>query len=122
MSEEKKIIILEKDSEADTCRKYILPKLYGSKWNDDQIMEQRTFTDGQIIVVGRIAKRKKPKKADYLLRYEKNSLVAVIEAKKSYKKAGDGLQQAKIQHCFAKTPEYWLLTPGFLTVQYHNTL
>jgi len=82
MSEEKKIIIIDKDSEADTCRKYVIPKLYASKWDDDQIMEQRPFTDGQIVVIGRIAKRKKPKKADYILRYTKNSLIAVIEAKR----------------------------------------
>jgi type I site-specific restriction endonuclease len=36
-------------SEADTCRKYILPKLYAAGWTDDQIREQRTFTDGRIV-------------------------------------------------------------------------
>ncbi len=33
-------------SEADTCRQYVLPKLYDAGWNDDQIREQVTFTDG----------------------------------------------------------------------------
>lgn len=33
-------------TEADTCRKYVTPKLYAAGWNDDQINEQRTFTDG----------------------------------------------------------------------------
>lgn len=28
-------------NEADTCRKYVLPKLYHSGWTDDQINEQR---------------------------------------------------------------------------------
>ena len=37
-------------SEADTCRKYVLPKLYASEWNDDQISEQKSFTDGRIVV------------------------------------------------------------------------
>jgi len=37
-------------SEADTCRKYVLPKLYSAGWDDDQIFEQRTFTDGRILV------------------------------------------------------------------------
>lgn len=36
-------------SEADTCRKYVLPKLYVAGWNDGQITEQKTFTDGRII-------------------------------------------------------------------------
>lgn len=33
-------------TEADTCRKFILPKLYAAGWTDDQINEQKTFTDG----------------------------------------------------------------------------
>ena len=39
-------------TEADTCRKFVLPKLYSAGWNDDQISEQRTFTDGRIMVAG----------------------------------------------------------------------
>lgn len=31
-------------TEADTCRKYVLPKLYAAGWTDDQISEQKTFT------------------------------------------------------------------------------
>src|ERR1039458_10271769 len=90
------VYIIDKDSEADTCRKYVLPKLKDeSLWTDDQIMEQRPFTDGKIIVVGRVGKRRKAKKADYLLRYSQNFLIAVVEAKRKYKKAADGMQQAK---------------------------
>jgi hypothetical protein len=37
-------------NEADTCRKYVLPKLYAAGWNDDQISEQKSFTDGRIII------------------------------------------------------------------------
>lgn len=43
------IHIFDNDSEADTCRKEVLPKLYDSDWKDDQILEQQTFTDGKII-------------------------------------------------------------------------
>ena len=39
-------------NEADTCRKYVLPKLYAAGWNDDQISEQKSFTDGRIIIAG----------------------------------------------------------------------
>lgn len=84
-----------RDNEADTCRKYVLPKLYDAGWNDDQINEQKTFTDGRIVVVGAKCYRKKPKRADYLLRYRRDYLIAVVEAKASYKNPGDGLQQAK---------------------------
>jgi type I restriction enzyme, R subunit len=93
--DEKKIIILDHDSEADTCRKEVTPKLYASEWTDEQILEQRVFTDGKIVVLGKVAKRQKPKKADYILRIGQNFPVAVVEAKKKYKTAAAGLQQAK---------------------------
>ena len=83
------------DSEADTCRKEVLPKLYASGWTDDLILEQRNFTDGKIIVVGQKAKRKKAKRFDYLLRYSQNFPIAIVEAKNKSKNAADGLQQAK---------------------------
>ena len=37
------------ETEADTCRIYVLPKLYEAGWTDDQIKEQHTFTDGRVI-------------------------------------------------------------------------
>lgn len=37
------------ETEADTCRKYVLPKLYAAGWTDEQINEQQTFTDGRIV-------------------------------------------------------------------------
>jgi type I restriction enzyme R subunit len=89
------IHINEHESEADTCRKEVLPKLYDSQWTDDLILEQRTFTDGKIIIIGRKAKRQKAKRFDYLLRYSQNFPIAIVEAKKKYKSAADGLQQAK---------------------------
>lgn len=89
------IHIDDHDSEADTCRKDVLPKLRQSQWTDDLILEQRTFTDGKIVVVGRKGKRKKAKRFDYLLRYSQNLPIAIVEAKNKYKSAGDGLQQAK---------------------------
>lgn len=82
-------------TEADTCRKYVLPKLYEAGWNDDQINEQRTFTDGRIMVTGTKVWRKPQKRADYLLRYSQHFMIAVVEAKAAYKNPGDGLQQAK---------------------------
>lgn len=82
-------------TEADTCRKYVLPKLYRVGWNDDQIFEQRTFTDGRIVVAGGRPRRLKQKRADYLLKYRPDFTIAVIEAKAEYKSPGDGFQQAK---------------------------
>ncbi|GAB62268.1 MAG: DEAD/DEAH box helicase [Candidatus Jettenia sp.] len=82
-------------TEADTCRKYVLPKLYTAGWNDDQISEQKTFTDGRIVITGDKCFRKKQKRSDYLLKYRRGFTLAVIEAKSVYKTPGDGLQQAK---------------------------
>ena len=82
-------------TEADTCRKYVLPKLYEAGWTDDQISEQKSFTDGRIVVAGSKATRRKQKRADYLLRYRRDFAIAVVEAKAAYKNPGDGFQQAK---------------------------
>src|SRR6266404_4136088 len=82
-------------TEADTCRKFVLPKLYAAGWTDDQISEQKSFTDGRIIVAGDKPRRRPQKRADYLLRYRRDFTIAVVEAKSVYSNAGDGLQQAK---------------------------
>lgn len=95
MQPHKKVIILNKDSEADTCRKEVLPKIYASGWTDEQILQERYFTKGKVVVIGRKASRKKGKRFDYLLRYSTNFPIAVVEAKVKYKTAGDGMQQAK---------------------------
>jgi len=81
-------------TEADTCRKYVLPKLRDAGWTDDQISEQKTFTDGKVLIIGDRIRRRKQKRADYLLRYTRDTMLAVVEAKAAYKKPDDGLQQA----------------------------
>ena len=84
-------------SEADTCRKFVVPKLQAVGWDDDphSIAEQRTITDGRIVPVGKGFVRKPPMHADFLLRYMRDFPLAVVEAKAAYKSAADGLQQAK---------------------------
>src|SRR3989337_4494772 len=84
-------------NEADTCRKFVVPRLVESGWDNDphSFTEQKTFTDGRIVVTGKKIKRQKQKRADYLLRYTRAFMIAVIEAKAAYKLPGDGLQQAK---------------------------
>jgi len=82
-------------NEADTCRTYVVPKLYNAGWEDMQISEQKSFTDGRIMLAGNRAFRRPQKRADYLLRYRRDFPIAVVEAKAAYMTAGDGLQQAK---------------------------
>jgi len=84
-------------TEADTCRKYVLPKLIEAGWDNEphSFTEQKSFTDGRIIVAGDRVKRRPPKRADYLLRYTRDFTIAVVEAKAAYKTASQGMQQAK---------------------------
>jgi type I restriction enzyme R subunit len=84
-------------TEADTCRKFVVPKLLSAGWDSDphSIAEQRSITDGRIVPVGKGFIRKPPKRVDFLLRYRRDLPLAVVEAKAGYKAAADGLQQAK---------------------------
>jgi type I restriction enzyme R subunit len=43
-------------NEADTCRRLIVPKLQTAGWETEphRINEQVTFTDGRIVVAGRL--------------------------------------------------------------------
>ena len=72
-----------------------MPKLYEAGWTDDQISEQKTFTDGRIVVLENKCKRRQQKRADYILRYRRDYMIAIIEAKSAYKNAADGVQQSK---------------------------
>jgi type I restriction enzyme, R subunit len=83
--------------EADTCRRYVEPKLDDAGWNElpHSYTEQVTFTDGRIVVTGTKVRRRPGKRADYLLRLTRDFPIAVVEAKAAYKLPADGLQQAK---------------------------
>ena len=84
-------------SEADTCRQYVVPKLQAAGWEREphSIAEQRTFTDGRIVLTDQGSRRRKKKRADYILRYTRDFPIAVVEAKPSNTEAITGLQQAK---------------------------
>jgi type I restriction enzyme R subunit len=88
---------VERHSEADTCRKFVLPRILAAGWDNEphSIVEQRSITDGRIVPVGRGFIRKPPKRVDYLLRYRRDVPLAVVEAKPSYKRATDAVQQAR---------------------------
>lgn len=84
-------------SESDTCRKFITPKLQEVGWDTEphSLAEQRPITDGRVIVVGDNARRRQPKRPDYLLRYTMDFTIAVVEAKSVDKQPTEGMQQAK---------------------------
>ncbi len=81
-------------NEADTCRKYIVPKLYNAGWEDDFISEQQGITDGRIVPLGQKHTRKERLIPDYILHIRKNIPIAVVEAKADYKHPAQGLQQS----------------------------
>jgi type I site-specific restriction endonuclease len=75
-------------NEADTCRKFVVPKLQAAGWDNrpHAINEQRTFTDGRVVFICGKARRGKQKRSDYLLRYNPDFPIAVVEAKSRYQK------------------------------------
>ena len=82
-------------SEQDICTKFITPALEKAGWDKMlQMREQVYFTDGRIVVRGKLVSRKEGKKADYILYYKPNIPIAVIEAKNNNYAVGDGMQQA----------------------------
>jgi type I restriction enzyme R subunit len=84
-------------NEADTCRTYVTPNLREVGWESSphSLTEQHTFTDGRVITMGGKPRRGERKRADYLLRYRRNFMIGVVEAKPEDTPAAAGLQQAK---------------------------
>ena len=61
---------------------------------DKQVREEVSFTDGRIIVQGKLHTRGRRKRADYILYHKPNVPIAIIEAKDNNHPVGDGMQQA----------------------------
>lgn len=82
-------------SESDICDQRITPALHHAGWHPTgQIRREVTFTAGQVQVRGKMAVRGKKKRADYLLYYQPNLPIAVIEAKDATHEVGSGMSQA----------------------------
>lgn len=84
-------------NEANTCRKYVEPKLKDAGWEikPHDYTEQYYFTDGKIRPKNKLKPRGKRKFADYLLLYNGDFPLAVVEAKRKLKTPGEGIDQAK---------------------------
>ncbi|WP_213253617.1 EcoAI/FtnUII family type I restriction enzme subunit R [Bradyrhizobium sp. sBnM-33] len=82
-------------TERDICTKFILPALKRAGWDEMlQVREEVFFTNGRIIVRGKLVTRGKAKKADFVLYFKPNIPIALIEAKDNNHSVGDGIQQA----------------------------
>ena len=69
-------------NETEICDAFITPAIIGAGWDQStQIRREYIFTDGRVIVRGKLGSRGKKKRADYLLFYQSNLPLAVVEAK-----------------------------------------
>jgi type I restriction enzyme R subunit len=83
-------------TETDIRSKFITPAIVQTAGWDihTQILEERYFTKGRVIVRGKTIRRGEAKKADYVLFYKPNLPIAVVEAKDNTHTVGAGMQQA----------------------------
>lgn len=90
-----KIINKKELSERDICTKFITPAVEKAGWDKQtQIREEKSFTDGKVVVRGKLVSRNQRKRADYILYYKSNIPIAIIEAKDNKHSVGAGMQQA----------------------------
>jgi type I restriction enzyme, R subunit len=69
-------------SERDICSKCIGPAVKRAGWDGMmRIRDQVNFTNGRIIVRGKLVTRGKAKRADYILYHKLSIPIAIIEAK-----------------------------------------
>lgn len=86
---------MTKETEEDVKFRYVTPAIESAGWNKQQIFMEYFFTEGQVLVRGKIVKRGPRKKADYLLTHNNlQTPLAIIEAKDSEHSLGSGMQQA----------------------------
>ena len=82
-------------NERDICTKFITPAVQQAGWDvQSQVREEVSFTNGRIIVRGKLVTRGQQKRADYILYYKPNIPLAIIEAKDNAHAMGAGMQQA----------------------------
>ncbi|WP_296869351.1 EcoAI/FtnUII family type I restriction enzme subunit R [uncultured Methanobrevibacter sp.] len=85
----------QKLTEEEVKLRFITPAIEEAGWDKhSQIRMEYHFTDGEMLIRGNKAVRGKPKFADYLLFYESNIPLAIVEAKDNNHSIGDGMQQA----------------------------
>ena len=84
-------------NEANTCRRYVEPKLTTAGWDGQQhdYTEQYYFTAGKLRPKNRRQSRGNRKSADYILFYNGDFPLAIVEAKRKHKAPDDGLDQAR---------------------------
>ena len=80
--------------EKDTCRDVVLPALARAGWAEEQIRPEFPVTAGRVMSSGGVERDLGDGRVDYVLEIVPGLPVAVVEAKRAYRAASDGLQQA----------------------------
>lgn len=84
-------------TEEDIKLNYITPSILAKGWKDKITMETKVqFTAGKVNLRGNLVSRESPKKADYVLYFNKNNPLAIVEAKDNNHSVSFGIQQAKV--------------------------
>lgn len=84
-------------TETEIRTRFITPAISNAGWPLESTREEFFyFSNGRIMVNGQSARRRAPKRVDYLLNYphRANLPLAVVEAKDNTHAVGDGMQQA----------------------------
>ena len=81
-------------TEEEVKLNFITPAIEKAGWNKPQIRMEYPITAGKIIVRGNMAKRLPKTFADYVLFYNNQIPLAIVEAKDDSHNTGDGMQQA----------------------------
>ena len=80
--------------EKETCDDVILPTLAAAGWSPDQIVPQVSVKARRVVSAGGASRTIGHGVVDYVLEIVPGLPVAVVEAKRAYRAASDGLQQA----------------------------
>lgn len=79
--------------ESETCRDLVVPALHASGWDQQDIREQYPVKATRSLRLGRARRDLGDGFVDYVLEVDQVP-VAVVEAKRAYRSAADGVQQA----------------------------
>lgn len=91
------IIDKKQMTEEDIKLNFITPAILAKGWKDKITMETKVqFTNGKVNLRGNLVSREAPKKADYILYFNKNNPLAVVEAKDNNHSVSFGMQQAML--------------------------
>jgi len=80
--------------ERDTCREFVVPAIEASGWQPDQVIEQFPVAAQRVATLGGVTRQLGSGFVDYVFEASPGLSTAVVEAKRQYRSAADGLQQA----------------------------